>query len=465
MPSVIPSLKTLPLLLAMWSTSHAQEPAPKARLEGRVVNASGEAIPGVKLRLTAPSANGRVDKQALETARALKNFETSVTSDATGQFVFDNLAASEYYRLSAERSGYTNAYYGTRDNMIPGTTLTLKAGQILKGIVFTMTREAVISGKVTDAAGAPVKNAEVSLLQSTYNRGDGTFEIRNLVPGTYRLENRGNWVINGIPSPKLVGSMEITITDKDMDGIVMSLSPGAPVNGLIVLEGGDIKTVLTSTAPLDPTPYTFWQSGPPVRPLLRRPAAIGLAPTVGWVTPPMETVRDDGTFSLEYLTAGKYQLNLLPLPQGFYVKAITAGNTDLLHNVLNLTSAGSSPIRIVLSDKVATVTGQVTNDNGEPQVNARVTLWTSEPELGLTNNGILVAFTDQNGNFRFPGLAPGEYSAAAWVDVDSSLAQMRSFLDQFASSKRINLAEGTSTALDLKPIPIDNVKVAEARLP
>ena len=73
--------------------------------------------------------------------------------------------------------------------------------------------------------------------------------------------------------------------------------------------------------------------------------------------------------------------------------------------------------------------------------------------------------TDQNGGFKFQGLAPGDYYVAAWEDVDPGLLQSADFLNHFTSeASAITLAEGGHESRDLKPVPADKVAVEIAKL-
>jgi hypothetical protein len=176
--------------------------------------------------------------------------------------------------------------------------------------------------------------------------------------------------------------------------------------------------------------------------------------------------KDDGSFKIEAIAPSKYAVNLIFLPQGYYLKSADFGGADVIHSGLDLSSGNGGTIQVVLADNPADLTGSVASDKGEPQSNVFVTLWTKDPQPGTTTNGVKTMYTDQNGSFTFKDLAPGDYSVASWEEVDTGLAVSRDFLGQFASSaEKQKLEPGGHAAVQLKLITTDKIKAAEAKMP
>ncbi|MEP7354388.1 MAG: carboxypeptidase-like regulatory domain-containing protein [Acidobacteriota bacterium] len=594
---------------AAQSAQAAQVPeAPKkAHVEGTVVSITGEAIPRAQVRLM-PAAT-----LAAITAGPPPN--STATSDDKGKFVFDNVDPGRNYQLRATRPGFNTANYGARSANTTGTSLSLEAGTSLKGLVITMTPQGVISGKITDSNGDPLKSVIVTAMRSGYQRGartlvttgtatsndqgeyrlanlapgryyisasgrallqpqtdqgsgvpgnvttyyptaldvagaapvnvapgveqrgmdvqlrtakmfairgktvnaatgapvagmqvramrkgddgansliaqltqtagtskaDGSFEIRGLTQGAYTLQNQDTAAIlallTGGPKAadvvKLIGTLDATISDADVSGLVFALGTGATISGKATLEGGDIKTAFPlASGPVDPvqamlaTALAF--DGGDDEDLAGFPASISLMPVTGGQIVATSGIKETGAFTLDGIPAGKYTVNVARLPQGYYAKSLTYGGTDVIHAGLDMTSGAGGTMQMVLSNKPASVTGMVANAKGEPQSNVSVTLWTVAPELGSTNGGIRSMLSDQNGSFQFQGLPPGEYRAAAWEDIDTELTQIRDFLGQFAGSdvEKVKLAESGNIALTLKIVSVDKIKAAEGKLP
>jgi hypothetical protein len=64
------------------------------------------------------------------------------------------------------------------------------------------------------------------------------------------------------------------------------------------------------------------------------------------------------------------------------------------------------------------------------------------------------------------GLAPGEYYAAAWEEIDPSVAQYPEFLARFANdAAAVKLSEGADETVSLKLIPTEQVGRELAKLP
>jgi protocatechuate 3,4-dioxygenase beta subunit len=157
----------------------------KASMEGTVVDAaSGKPLKDVSLMLMSATAAGSPN---------------AATSDEAGHFLIKNLEAGSYM-LFATHPRYARQMYGSRGGLMSGgTRLTVAAGQALKEIIFKLQPNSVISGKVVDEEGEPLKDVMVSALQSVYQRGRrqqmpvgtattndlGEFRVGNLAAGKY----------------------------------------------------------------------------------------------------------------------------------------------------------------------------------------------------------------------------------------------------------------------------------------
>jgi hypothetical protein len=156
----------------------------KASMEGIVVDAaSGKPLKDVSLMLMGTAAAGSPN---------------AATTDEAGHFLIKNLQAGSYM-LFATHPRYARQMYGSRNGLMGGTRLTIAAGQALKEIIFKLQPNSVISGKVVDEEGEPLKDVMVSALTSVYQRGRrqhmpvgtattndlGEFRVGNLAEGKY----------------------------------------------------------------------------------------------------------------------------------------------------------------------------------------------------------------------------------------------------------------------------------------
>jgi 5-hydroxyisourate hydrolase-like protein (transthyretin family) len=124
----------------------------------------------------------------------------SATTDAAGHFSIDKIPAGKY-DLEVTRTDYVTARYGQDQPDKPGATLSLAPGQKIADLLFRLNRMGIITGRVVDEDGDPIRGvAVVSMVHKTaggkpkieVNEGDrtndrGEYRIVDLVPGRYSI--------------------------------------------------------------------------------------------------------------------------------------------------------------------------------------------------------------------------------------------------------------------------------------
>jgi hypothetical protein len=174
-----------------------------AIVTGRILNAAGE--PEADLQV---SAVKRTEKAG---PLGFAQVGQAQTNDI-GEFRIASLAAGDYLiQAASHRHGPFDAvqtggttfaptfFPGVLDQSV-ASIVTLTAGQTITGIEFAIAAVAAyrVSGVVVDQAGRPSPRAMVTLLSDframtsfmprmTIAADDGTFEIGEVVPGTYRI--------------------------------------------------------------------------------------------------------------------------------------------------------------------------------------------------------------------------------------------------------------------------------------
>jgi hypothetical protein len=327
--------------------------------------------------------------------------------------------------------------------------LDIAAGERREGIsirlrrehVFSVRGKATLNGEPAPSAAilewSPVGGGPITGLSRLVRIQNGSFQIENLLPGAYELEVSGRTA----GSPGLSGRVEFTVKDANLDNTLLSLRPGVEVSGVFRVEEGFGKLA---------SPISATRIG------LQNPDE-GLFPSVN--------AKTDGAFKLPPLAIGQYLLNVNGLPQGTYIKSVRYGSKDVTRSLIELSESGEA-LEIVLSVKAATLAGSVRNDNGDPIPGVMVTAWPKNLNPGTVTGGIASVYSDQDGTFTIGGLEPGEYSVAAWDEMEPTLTQVPAFRAAFASqAERAKVDEGAQVSVTVKMIPKDRIAIEAAKIP
>src|SRR5215831_4878816 len=162
-----------------------------------------EATPTATYRISGTVVS-KTDGHPLDRARILlrdsksrKEPESFVTS-ADGKFSFENVSAGKY-ALEGLKRGFVTAAYDQHDQF--STAIVTGASLDTENLVLRLSPTAVISGRILDEAGEPVRKAQVTLYRSDHFQGVdqilragnaqtddlGNYELTSLNPGTYFL--------------------------------------------------------------------------------------------------------------------------------------------------------------------------------------------------------------------------------------------------------------------------------------
>jgi hypothetical protein len=124
--------------------------------------------------------------------------EAVTYSESNGAFGFTNVPPGKY-RLSVDKDGFQEAWFGASTPRRPPGTLTLAAGDVRYGITFRLRPLGTISGVVLDSDGDPIPSTSVRLLREIYQRRKpsyveqglavtddrGRYRLSDVVPGQY----------------------------------------------------------------------------------------------------------------------------------------------------------------------------------------------------------------------------------------------------------------------------------------
>jgi hypothetical protein len=254
---------------------------------------------------------------------------------------------------------------------------------------------------------------------------DGKIRVCNLRPGPYRL------TAYETPANASTGSLQfgqtiVTITDRDVQRIVVSAQPGLRVSGRVEWDGEPPKNPVTATFTLSLSPLTR-------------------APFQG------ETISArcpvPGEFSFPGLFLDDFSVRSIINSPGVYVKDLTFAGHSILHQPLRLGSAmGGSELRVVLAHDGSTLGVRVTDRDNNPVTDAHIVILPAEirseahvPTVMFTGQ------TDQDGSFTAQNLRPGKYLVLALpAPVDSTTETIGKLWRSRNKAKEADLAPNGS---------------------
>jgi protocatechuate 3,4-dioxygenase beta subunit len=430
---------------------------PQAVISGRVLDEDGE-----------PMANVQVQVMRYQYLRGKRQL-TPAGSDSTndlGEYRIHSLPAGKYYiaarawgmmqmltsaamgagggrvGISASRAGppaeegYVPTYYPRTNDPSQATPVSVAAGEVQRGLDLQLlrTRTVRVSGRVINNTRVAGRHIMIQLrardfagmvnpYSGTAPDTDGKFEIRGVAPGSYIITAAlfADNVYYGARAPLDVGAGNV-------EDVQLQLAPGGQLHGVLRVEGdaplakGGIRVMLTPRA---------------------ESLAFGGAP---------DPVKEDGSFTIRNVSAEEYNLSVVGLPEGFYVKSARLGDRDALLHGVDLTLGVTGALDVVISSKAAQLDGAVTNEEGQAVGGAQVVL-VPEGERRNVTSLYKMATTDQNGLFFITGLAPGEYKVFAWEQVESGAWFDPEFIKPFESKgEKVSLSEGGRESRRMKAI-------------
>jgi hypothetical protein len=380
------------------------------------------------------------------------------TTDDLGHFRLFGLPPGEYYVSATlrsggpevtdpmgEPSGYAATYYPGTTSIGEAQRVTLAVSQENTGVHFGLiaTRLVRVAGQVLTSTGAPASNGMVMLTPSSSTGGraviaaqggggnridaGGSFRLPNVAPGRYQLQAR-----TGGRDGELA-RMDITVGAENVEGLTLVTAPGAVVNGVIVSDTGE---------PLDFRPQNVQVSGRAALPDTQGPGG----------GPGGLRVNDDFTFSLRGIVDPV--VIRASAPQGWTLKAVTLNGQDITDTPMEFPPGQAvSGVQVVLTKKIASVSGLVTDARGNPALDATVVVFPANEKLWTYQSRFIrAARPDQEGRYRVTPLpGPEQYLVVAVQGLEDGQAGDPEFLasvkDRAAS---FDLSEGETKSVDVK---------------
>lgn len=469
-----------------------------ASVSGRVRDAAGQPVAGVPVHLFRFAYDDKGDRKVQRV--------TATRTDDRGDYRMYYLSPGRYYMSAGDAPGQSQenmgmptgleglmfgAGYSTANRVTqsyaltyyPGvaredaaTPLDVQSGADLRGIDLLVNPQQSyrVRGRVVDSrTGQPPPQAFVSIgVQNpdptagimffggggglpNYKPADGTFEIQNVSPGVYTVsanlpdspQQRQPDLANMSPAeqnayfqamqaaelgrPKAAAS--VNVVNADVNGVLLQLGVSSSLAGRIRVESTSpnpgntdfIRVQLRGGAPSDP----MSGGGPQPRP-----------------------VAADGTFRIDNVWPGDYRVFVSGLPAAFYVKEARLGDEDVLNGPLRSVGPDSRVLDILISHNVGIIEGVVADAAGQPMPGAQVVLIPSRNRERTELFRPVLA--DLSGRFTIPGVAPGEYTLAAWEVMEpNAFFDPNSIRQAEAGGKPVRVVEVSSQTVNLTAIP------------
>jgi uncharacterized protein (DUF2141 family) len=366
-----------------------------------------------------------------------------------GEFVVTAVAGTfeRFARTSAgdalvpeadEPLNYAPTYYPGVTSVAEASRVAVGAGQEQTGIDFSLllVPTARVRGVVSAPAGGPAVRARVLLIPDEAGgalRGPGyraatdtdlTFTIESVPPGRYvAVANAGG----GREVSPLFAGQSITVSGSDIDGLVLTLTSGATMSGIVRFEGVGRPVDSTENAGVGLVPFdqSFGGAG-------------------------NTSVNADGTFRLANIPPGRHALRVRA-PKGWTVKSATLDGRDVNEEIFDVKGAQTiSGVEIVLSDRAAGISGMVKAD-GDPAGTTVILFPVDSARWVPQSRSIVTAQVDREGRYAIDGLPAGDYMISAIEDVEPGEWFDPAFLQAISSSAaRIALNEGARETRDLR---------------
>jgi beta-lactamase regulating signal transducer with metallopeptidase domain len=425
---------------------------PAGTISGSVRDSAGRPAVGVPVNLLKASYNAT----GMRTVTAMG----TVRTDDRGQYRLYWITPGRYYLSAGTEPGaagprgralgtpvtsneitgetYPFLYYPGVSDMSAASVIEVQPDAEV-GADFVVSRSGLfkVRGTVMDTAtGRPPAVAGLGLVTRSltgastsfasgysYNSTTGDFELRNVAPGTYNVRA----VIPDVPASG-IGIAPITVTNADVEGIVVQIKPEVSLNGTITVDG-------PLAGALNALRFRFLSV-----------SNVGTSFGV--------SIAADGTFHFAGITPGEYRFGMLPSPAMYYIKEARYRGEDALNKPIVVERSGSDTLDVILSSRVAQIDGTITDSKSQPVRDIQAVLIPDQHrervELFRTAN------SDQDGHFSISGMAPGDYKLFAWEAIEPYGYFDLDFVKRDeARGQAVRVAESGKLSVTLKMIPAE----------
>jgi len=323
-------------------------------------------------------------------------------------------------------------------------TLQMPSGLAPRGVTLMMVSAARTTVTTSILSGSPMNRASVS--------PRGTFAFESVTPGEYLLTARASSQPPAArgrgagpaarPVMDLWASETVTVSGRDIDGVLVTMQPGLTISGRVSFAGTTLEP-----------PASF--SSVTVR---LTAADEGQGVSVG--VPPAR-VNEDGTFTIPGIAPGRYVL-WANAPRGpasgdaawVAHRADVAGRNALDEPFDIRPGQDVEDVVVEFIDQASELSGLVTDADGQPVGGLTIVAFSADPGRwtpALASRFLRIMPLGTDGRYRVPALPAGEYYLAALAEMDQADLRDPAFLELLAQSAiRVTLAPGEKVVQDIR---------------
>jgi protocatechuate 3,4-dioxygenase beta subunit len=345
--------------------------------------------------------------------------------------------------------GYAQTYFPGSPDPRSAQFVAVSTSQDVVAIDFALapSKTTLVSGTIVNAAGEPTTAGTLQLRQlvgaaaspvpmNAKTSDGGAFEFANVPPGSYVI-----YADRGRKNPSTEGEFmmqPVTVTGDDITGLKLQMSSGSSIAGRV----------------------TFDTTDPDHRPDASRVdiSPIPVDADVSPGTPANADIARDWTFQMSGIN-GVRRLLAPRLPPGWALREVRVNGVDATDRAISFGRLEQSlaDVEVVLTDRVATIVGAVTDGDQRPIAGVPVLAFTIDRDRRYPwSRFVHHTMSAADGTFKFDAVPGGSYYLAAVgalpIDGDDAW-QDAAFLDSLtptASTVTVNDGEKRTIALRIK---------------